>query len=92
MHRPWLDLLDQTTAEMLRSNYKNGRAPIYAKVDMYRYQMSGPLWKLLPQYLSNGGGGMGRRIQWWNRTFAENLIPVVQLGDDQRLARATLGG
>ena len=90
--RPWLDLLDKSTAEMLREHYDGSgsgerKAPTYAKVDMYHYQMAAPLWELLPQYLT----GIGR-VQWWNRTYEESLIPVVAVRQETgKLYRAVDG-
>ncbi len=92
-HRPWLNLLDTSSAGMLRDNYvQHGKAPTFAKVDMYQYQMAAPLWELLPRFLMHpettkvSSHGL-TRIQWWNRTFQENLIPIVVLGQDQWLMR-----
>jgi hypothetical protein len=36
---------------------------------------------------SADGGGKSR-IRWWNRTFEENLIPPVYLGENRRLVKA----
>jgi hypothetical protein len=47
---PWLNLLDSTSASMLRKNYENGRIPAFAKVDMYNYKMAAPLWTILNDY------------------------------------------
>jgi hypothetical protein len=91
--RPWLDLFDISTTEFLRTNYEEySKVPMYAKVDMYHYQMAAPLWEILPLYflksLSSENSGRGL---WWNRTFEENLIPIVVLDQkSQRLQRATI--
>lgn len=70
--RPWLYLLDPTSAELLRSNfYNHHRAPLAAKVDMYHYQMNKALWGLLMDWIR------GRKLVWWNRRYHESLIPAV---------------
>jgi len=88
--RPWLDLLDHTSRQVLEER----GPPQYAKVDMYRYEMTAPLWKLLPRYVhvifrSKVGGDT--TVQWWNRYYEEPLLPVVAF-DFQRgqLVRADL--
>ena len=58
------------------------RAPKYAKVDMYQYTMSAPLWELMAPWLR------GETVTWWIREFEEPLVPVVVLHRGQ-LARAT---
>jgi hypothetical protein len=69
--QPWLDLLDGVSADLLEQK----GPPLYAKVDMYHYEMAAPLWDLLPRYLGlRGGGGT---LKWWNRTYEEPLLPVV---------------
>lgn len=85
-HRPWLDLLDASSAELLRRNYQEKRlTPLYAKVDMYHYQMTAPLWVLLMQYFT------GDKVHWWNRTFEEVLIPPVRRDvERQRLVAVEL--
>jgi hypothetical protein len=85
-NRPWLDLLDASSAKTLRAHYSKGKMPSYAKVDMYLYEMSASLWELLPQYLYSKSEDS--RITWWHRTYEESLIPAVALGRDQRLIRA----
>lgn len=82
--RPWLSLLDTTSADVLRDNYESKfMTPLYAKVDMYRYQMAAPLWEIMPKYFA------GEDVTWWNRTFEEVLIPPVQRDDKrQRLVLA----
>jgi hypothetical protein len=87
-NRPWLDLLDTSSADMLRAHYSKGKVPSYAKVDMYHYEMSAPLWEILPRYVYTKRGD--ERTKWWNRTYEENLVPVVALGKDQRLIRAAI--
>jgi hypothetical protein len=81
--RPWLDLLDSKTASMLRQNYEQKfLIPRYATVNMFHYKMAAPLWELLPKYL------LGQEVVWWNRTFEEELIPLVELDyKNQRLVR-----
>ena len=109
--RPWLNLLDSTSAKFLKENYDvHHKIPTYTKVDMYHYQMAAPLWEIIPQYIfgskssnqeeetcnvDNGqemtcvvDGGGKSRIRWWNRTFEENLIPPVYLGENRRLVKA----
>ncbi|CAJ1924054.1 unnamed protein product [Cylindrotheca closterium] len=81
--RPWLDLLDSSTAYWLRSNYSQSNVPVYAKVDIYHYKMSQSLWQLVPALL------VGEDVFWWNRTFEQSLIPPVILDpQSNRLARA----
>ncbi len=85
-NRPWLDLLDPTSAKVLRKNYDDMvSSPMYAKVDMYHYKMAAPLWKLLAQYLT------GEEVVWWNRIFEEVLIPPVRRDmERQRLVAVEL--
>jgi hypothetical protein len=72
-NRPWLELLDSSSANILRQNYDNYHmVPLYAKVDMYHYKMAAPLWQLLMDFLA------GRKLVWWKREFEEVLIPPVQ--------------
>jgi hypothetical protein len=80
--RPWLNLLDRTSASMLRKNYeKKFQTPLYAKVDMYHYTMAAPLWQILPEYLEGK-----QNIIWWEREFEEALIPPVRIDHEgQRL-------
>lgn len=74
--RPWLDLLDRNTTHFLQTSYYEKReAPRYAKVDMYRYEMAAPLSRFLTST---------EKLPWWNRTFSENLIPVVQWDPAQK--------
>jgi hypothetical protein len=84
--RPWLDLLDSTSASMLRENYESKYLfPLHAKVDMYRYRLAAPLWEIAPKYL------LGEAVVWWNRTFEEVLIPAVELDPQgQRFVLAQL--
>ena len=44
-------------------------APRYAKVDMYHYTMSAPLWELAPRW------AQGDIVTWWHREYEEALIP-----------------
>ncbi|KAL7561879.1 hypothetical protein ACA910_014254 [Epithemia clementina (nom. ined.)] len=75
--RPWLNLLDRSSAAMLESNYyEKGRAPRFARVEMYHYQMAGPLGHILYNQWANG---IRNSTIWWNRTFEEALIPPVTL-------------
>jgi hypothetical protein len=85
--RPWLDLLDRTSASMLRKNYeKKFQTPLYAKVDMYHYTMAAPLWQILPEYLEGK-----QNIVWWEREFEEVLIPPVRIDQEgQRLLAVDL--
>jgi hypothetical protein len=72
--RPWLDLLDSRSSDLLRTNfYDRGSAPSMVKVDMYRYEMNKPLWALGRDYWN------GRELVWWKRRFEESLIPPVVL-------------
>jgi hypothetical protein len=66
--KPWLALLDPTSADWLRLN------PVkYVKVDMYRYRMADPLWIIGQKWL------MGEEVIWWTRDFEEILIRPLQL-------------
>jgi len=75
--KPWLDILDPASAEMLR---RRG-PPTYAKVDMYRYQMAAPLWTILYKIVTFKSGAI---IPWWNRYFEQNLIPIVRLNQERK--------
>jgi len=76
--KPWLDLLDPASAEMLR---RRG-PPTHAKVDMYRYQMAAPLWTILYEIITFKSGANG--VRWWNRYFEQNLIPIVTLHQERK--------
>jgi len=70
--RPWLALLDRTTADYLWSEYyAKGLAPKSILVDMYRYRMAKSLWGILWDYV------MGRDVVWWTREYEEALVPPV---------------
>jgi len=70
--RPWLALLDRTTADYLWSEYyAKGLAPKSIRVDMYRYRMAKSLWGILWDYV------MGRDVVWWTREYEEALVPPV---------------
>ena len=72
-NRPWLDLLDDSSADVLRRNYNDKLlTPVSAKVDIYQYKMAAPLWKLVQDYLA------GNEVVWWERTLEETLIPPVR--------------
>ena len=58
------------------------RAPTYAKVDMYHYEMAAPLWEIVWEYWR------GERPAWWRRTYEEPLVPVVRLDEGGELVRA----
>jgi hypothetical protein len=78
--RPWLDLLDAASSQLLRENYEDKhQTPLYAKVDIYRYQMAAPLWEIVPSYLKGESA-----VIWWNRTFEEVLIPPVQIDMEKK--------
>ena len=66
--RPWLALLDPSSADWLRSNTVK-----YAKVDMYRYRMADPLWVIARKWL------MRKDLVWWKRDFEEILIPPIEI-------------
>lgn len=75
IRRPWLDLLDPDTSRFLQTTfYLRDVAPRYAKVDMYRYQMTASLTEILSSQTK----------AWWNRTLTESLIPVVEWDPTQR--------
>eukprot|EP00934_Nitzschia_sp_Nitz4_P003419 Nitzschia sp. Nitz4//scaffold216_size36101//23908//25674//NITZ4_007783-RA/size36101-processed-gene-0.5-mRNA-1//1//CDS//3329542200//3409//frame0 len=82
--RPWLALLDSSSANLLRGNYESKfMTPLYAKVDMYHYRMAAPLWEILPNWIA------GEPVIWWNRTLEEVLIPPVRQDKErQRLVLA----
>ena len=72
--RPWLNLLEGSSANMLLTKYyQNGHAPRFAKVEMYHYHMAGSLSNILYREWEEGGA------TWWNRRFEETLIPPVRL-------------
>ena len=78
--RPWLALLDSSTANHLEVNYyRKGRSPLIVKVDMYHYEMAAPLWTIWGRQLSQlcrrlVSGRESHRVAWWRRRFKENLI------------------
>lgn len=82
-YRPWLDLLDPSTADYLRQTYFNdhNKAPAMVKVDMYHYRMSKPLWELSSDWWR------GRQVIWWHRQMEENLIPPVEWEFEQQRLR-----
>jgi Lipase maturation factor len=74
--RPWLDLLDSTSSDLLRTQYYDrGSAPLMAKVDMYHYRMKKSLSALVRDYWN------GKDLVWWKRRFEESLIPPVMLDE-----------
>ncbi|KAL9183209.1 hypothetical protein ACHAXT_004996 [Thalassiosira profunda] len=68
--RPWLALLDPGSAEVIRQS-----KPIYAKMDMYHYEMADPLWTILRKWAG------GDEVIWWKRSYKEELIRPVQIRD-----------
>ena len=77
--RPWLALLDPSSVRYLQQN------PIkFAKVDMYRYRMSGPLWSIISKWLR------GEEMIWWMREFEEVLIRPLRMQADSTLAYANV--
>lgn len=99
--RPWLHLLDGSSSELLE---RRG-PPLYAKVDMYRYEMAAPLWELLPQYFlrtvwkkseneyknETETEGSNYTVRWWNRYYEEPLLPVIAFDARRgKLVRAEL--
>jgi hypothetical protein len=83
----WLDLLDSSSASILRENYANGRTPALAKVDMYHYRMASPLGEILKDYTYGWfsvNGYSNYNVTWWNRTYEEPLIPVVEFDPYQK--------
>jgi len=89
--QPWLDLLDPVSSNLLQ---RRGR-PLYSKVEMYRYEMAAPLWEIAPNYLrvflgignSKDEDNDKTPVQWWNRYYEENLIPVVSFDQEQKQFR-----
>jgi hypothetical protein len=83
---PWLDLLDGSSASLLRTAYASGKdlyVPRLAKVDMFHYQMTAPLWLLVVDKIQGG------EVTWWRRTYKESLIPPVRLdGERNKLTGA----
>jgi Lipase maturation factor len=74
--RPWLDLLDSKSSDLLRTQFfDSDSAPIQAKVDMYHYRMNKSLWELVDDYWS------GKELVWWKRRFEETLIPPLMLDE-----------
>jgi hypothetical protein len=66
--KPWLALLDPSSADWLMLN------PVkYAKVDMYRYRMADPIWRIVVKFL------MQEEVIWWSRDFEENLIRPLEM-------------
>ena len=66
--KPWLSLLDPSSADWLKLN------PVkYAKIDMYHYRMANPIWRIAVKFL------MQEDVVWWTRTFEENLIPPLEI-------------
>ena len=84
--RPWLALLDTTTRRYLQETYyENGRAPLYAKVDMYHYRMAASLWSILGKKLRivfPAEDSTKEKVAWWKRHFEENLIAPLELSSD----------
>jgi len=80
LDRPWLGLLDDSTARHLLPT------PKYAKVDMFHYKMAAPLWILMKQ----GWQQMTKKsigaveIVWWQRDFEEVLIPAVLFNSETK--------
>lgn len=54
------------------------------KVDMYHYQMAAPAWELAGRWWRDPA----QPLVWWNRTYEEELVPVVTLGANGQLVRA----
>ena len=77
--RPWLALLDPSSADLLQQeNVK------YAKVEIYRYRMQDPLWAIAFKWLK------AEEVIWWNREFEESLISPVQVMHNGNLAYANV--
>jgi Lipase maturation factor len=77
---PWLSLLDSSSQEFLRTTYyQHGKAPKYAKVDMYHYKMAEPLWTILERKRQALFSHADVPVAWWIRKFDEPLIPTVSL-------------
>mmetsp|Transcript_22968 Transcript_22968/g.49703 ORF Transcript_22968/g.49703 Transcript_22968/m.49703 type:complete len:628 (-) Transcript_22968:224-2107(-) len=75
--RPWLSLLDPSSADFLQHGIVK-----YAKVDMYRYRMADTLWIIASKWQR------GDDVIWWNREFEETLIRPVQIMQNGNLAYA----
>ena len=80
--RPWLELLDPSSA-----NYLSTTTVKYAKVDMYHYQMAASLRDILWEYWRQfyHEGIFSPVVTWWNRTYSEPLIPAVKWDAEQSL-------
>lgn len=86
VQRPWLELLDTKTANLLRKTYyEKDDAPRYAKVDMYHYKMAAPLSTILWRW------AVGQGQVWWTRQFEESLVvPIIFDKSSAGLIRADL--
>ena len=97
-----LRLLDAESAELLRKMMRGKKRSklLLAKVEMYRYRMSMPLWEIcrewyarytLRQELKSSSMRLfaveNEEIVWWRREFEESLVPIVRVGKDGRLER-----
>jgi hypothetical protein len=90
--KPWLDVFDPTTAKMLREKYDSSTSnkQWYAKVDMYHYRMTEPLWNIVWKYWTNSNDNKSiRKIVngyekgiWWERKFEQSLVPIVTVDPD----------
>jgi hypothetical protein len=76
--KPWLALLDASSADWLKLN------PVkYAKIDMYQYRMADPIWIIAGKFLRQ------EEVIWWTRDFEENLIRPLEI-DNGSLTYANL--
>ena len=79
IERPWLDILDPSSATLLREKYMNEKVPRYIKVDMYRYRMAKPIWKLMREIIVQKSA---IDVAWWKRNLEEPLIPPFNINQD----------
>ena len=79
IERPWLDILDPSSATLLREKYMNEKVPRYIKVDMYRYRMAKPIWKLMREIIVQKSA---IDVVWWKRNLEEPLIPPFNINQD----------
>ncbi|KAL1508528.1 hypothetical protein AB1Y20_004628 [Prymnesium parvum] len=74
-----ISLLDRSSYAVFTDPNVPGkkRRPKFAKVDMWRYEMSAPLWELVTPWFR------GETVTWWRRKYEEQLIPTVVIHQGQ---------
>lgn len=73
-HRPWLNLLDASSAQYLKEEKEVLR---FAKVDMYHYRMAAPLSTILVQYWERWSSD-DSAVTWWKRSYHTPLVQPVR--------------